>query len=197
MSIKKVLFAVMSASITAQAFAQAPIDVAYEVTGSSFNWTMDFKVTNNLTPGTSDMVLYFFAVQMPTRDIVGSPTGWDPDYMLEYGQNEFTNYSFNNIWFNFPDSQVTPGVSISGFKVHSNQEHLPATIAWNAFAYSPSGGSYDGNGPYQHTPMNPLFEGVVAGPSAVPEPGEMLLATSGLAAMGLMLYRRQTSPAQA
>jgi hypothetical protein len=69
--------AVVAATALQGSLAEAnPVDVSYTVTGSAGNWTLDFSVTDNLG-GTND--IYFFGVELSARDIVGSPTNWDPN----------------------------------------------------------------------------------------------------------------------
>ena len=66
----------LSAQSTAVNLHASAVDVSYAVSGSEGDWTFDFSVTNNITAGHH---IYFFGVKMSARDIVGSPSGFDPD----------------------------------------------------------------------------------------------------------------------
>ena len=47
--------------------------VAFKVSGSSGNWTLDFSVTNTLGANNN---IYFFGVLLPAPDITATPSGW-------------------------------------------------------------------------------------------------------------------------
>src|SRR5687767_4394935 len=102
-------------TLTSLAFANllsaAPV-VSYTATGSSGDYMLDFSVTNNLNAGQD---IYFFGVELSARDIVGSPTGFDPN-----AWNTWTVglTSHNNTWLSSPYSGIEVGETQSGFIVH-------------------------------------------------------------------------------
>lgn len=173
------------------AVAQAnPVDVSYTVSGIAGNWTFDFAVTDNLG-GTNN--LYLFGVELPARNIVGSPAGWDPNAVNSYNPSIYggSNTNYNNIWITNPtgSSAISPGQTLSGFKAVSSDLTLPLGVKWMAVS---SGGTYTGPGcsficgaPYS----NPGFEGTATA-TVVPVPAAAWLFGSGMGLMGLARRQR-------
>jgi len=173
------------------AVAQAnPVDVSYTVSGIAGNWTFDFAVTDNLG-GTNN--LYLFGVELPARNIVGSPAGWDPNAVNGYNPSIYggSNTNYNNIWITSPtgSSAISPGQTLSGFKAVSSDLTLPLGVKWMAVA---AGGTYTGPGcsficsaPHD----NPGFEGTAV-VTAVPVPAAAWLFGSGLGVMSWIRRKR-------
>ena len=172
-------------SVIANAQAQRKPSVTYTVSGSTGNWTLDFMLKSNLAAGEGD--LYFFGVIVPSGPhIVGSPANWDPNANSGWNNAHAGGSSkdYNNVWITPPGSfsVVTPGSSLSGFKVISTDATAPLSIDWFTYA---SGGTYGGND-YFNDRGNPGWEGT--GTRAVPEPATFL--SMGLGLMVLARKRR-------
>ena len=171
--------------------AQAnPIDVTFTTTGSPNNWTLDFDIANNL-PSQSE---YFFGVQLPARNIVGSPGAWNPNAIPSWSNAPYGGSSllYNNNWIGSP---VVPlGGSQSGFDVRVTTSSAPTTVPWFSYTFGDASDPstfYNGPGCF-HCGFNPGFEGVALG-TAVPEPTTGLLVTTGL--VGLLARRRRSRAA--
>lgn len=160
----------------------APVELSWVSTGQAGDWTVEFTVHNNLQPGAADMSIYGFGVYTAARDIVGSPTGWDPDYSL-VRTDPYAFYPYNNNWLHATDSGVIPGTSVSGFQIRVTTQDSPTTFSWYAYAASPTDGLYTGTGQTFGGSKNPAFQ-ITTVQAAVPEPGTfaMLLSAAALVA---------------
>ena len=161
--------------------------VQFYLSGSSGDWTLDFEVTNNL--GVNNLDIYFFGVQLESRNIVGSPPNWDPNAWTTWDNSPYggSNTIYNNNWIIFggPD-MIQNGETLNGFKAKSSNAGTPANVKWFAFAYDWTGGGavYGGND-YFNADWNPGFEGVA---NIVPEPVTISALAAGL---GLAALRRR------
>lgn len=178
---KKLAVAFMGALLVAGAMAAPLVD--YTVTGTPGNYTLDFSVTNTLGPGQG---LYFFGVKLGARDIVGSPTPFDPDKWPTWSNSDFGGSFdiYNNNWLDNNFVGFANGTTVSGFKVHVTDLSAPSSVPW--FAYG-AGTAYQGTDNF-NTQLNPGFEGV-ASPAAVPEPMSMFAMGAGL--VGLIARRKR------
>ncbi|RJG01222.1 PEP-CTERM sorting domain-containing protein [Noviherbaspirillum sedimenti] len=163
----------------------APVDVSYSVTGNAGNWVLDFSVTNNLGGANN---LYFFGVDLPTRDIVNTPTGWDQNVWTSWNNSTYggSTNTYNNVWIrSLSTGFISNGQTWSGFQVHLADLELPSSIDWFAFAF---GGTYTGSG-YFNNANNPGFEGTIVvsqtASNDVPEPETISLLALGLLAATL------------
>lgn len=174
----KLMLSMAALTATMVASAQRMPTVDFLVSGSSGNWTLDFTVTNNFLPGEGN--LYFFGIRLDTgRDIVGSPTNWDPNSWTSWDNSGYGGSStiYNNNWINFTAvNDITPGTSLSGFQARSTAANAPTSVQWFAFAYN---GTYGGNDHFNN-PGNPGFEGIA---NPVPEPATMAVVGLGVAAL--------------
>ena len=186
------LFVFMATSILRSTSLAMPI-VTYTVDGSANNWTLDFSVTNDL--GGSNYI-YFFGLDLPARDIIGTPAGWYPDAWKSWNNYAYggSHIAYNNVWINenlYIDHAnfISDGQTLSGFSVLDTSDLVaPTSVNW--FAYGKFG-TY-GGGDNFHNSLNPGFEGIASDPfTAVPEPSTILLITAGLA--GIVFMRRKIS----
>ncbi|HXY53066.1 MAG TPA: PEP-CTERM sorting domain-containing protein [Nitrospirota bacterium] len=184
------LFVFMAISISWSTSFAMPV-VTYTVNGSANNWTLDFSLTNNL--GGSNLI-YFFGLELPARDIIGTPAGWYPDAWKSWNNHAYggSNIAYNDVWINenlFVDHAnfISDGQTLSGFSVLDTRDLVaPTSVNW--FAYGKFG-TY-GGGDNFNSSFNPGFEGITSDPStAVPEPSTILLITAGLA--GIVFLRRK------
>jgi len=187
--------AFLGATPVAQA---SPIDVTYTVSGSAGSWIYDFSITNSLG-GTND--IYFFGVEMSpfgARNIVGSPSSWDPD--AHTGWNNSTsiggsNINYDNIWIDldYPTS-ILPGQTLSGFKTRSTASTILPSVRWFAWSaigtYTDSFCTMNCGAPF----TNPGFEyGAIA---AVPDPSTMWLVGTGVVGLSGRRWLRRTATVQ-
>jgi len=166
------------------------VGVAYTVTGSANNWTLDFTVTNNI-PAAADEKIYFFGVDISPTDVTGIPAGWG-----QYGSTWNTSTGGEGIGDNitFPDAWITgstgvaSGASLSGFEVLDTAAMAPTDVAW--FAYG-IGGDYTGDWNYFGNLRNPGFQGdsSISSTPTIPEPSTNVLMLTGLGLLGLMRKR--------
>ncbi len=165
--------------------AAGPIKVGYEISGSPFNWTLDFVVANNLT-GAPDQALYLFGVRLTAFGVTGSPAGYDPTLITTWDNSAFGGSSllYNNVWEDVSMSQLLPGTALSGFEVRIPEAAAPVSVPW--FAFTIGSTPYTGGGNF-NDPYNPGFEGT-AGP--VPEPGAGILVPGALGALWLLRRKR-------
>jgi len=161
----------------------API-VSFNVSGSSGNWTLDFSVKNTL--GGSNEI-YFFGVELPTRNITASPSGWDPNEWTSWNNSALggSSINYNNNWITNSTivNPISNNQTFSGFDVLDTEATAPTSVPWFAFAEL---GTYSGNDNFLSA-SNPGFEGF-ASPNSVPLPPSALLLGSGL--LGLVGLRR-------
>ena len=174
--------------------AAAPL-VSYTVTGSASDWLLNFSVTNTL--GIPEQQIYFFGVQLPARDIAGSPTEWDPDIWPTWSNGSYGGSSlvYNNNWTysgnvaNFTIPEISMDETLNGFIAHVSTADAPASVNW--FAYSYGTAMYLGSDDF-FTPFNPGFEGtaVSATPAVVPEPATLTLLVLGFMTGSGMRHRQ-------
>lgn len=204
---KCVVVSALLALSSGSVFATA-VGVSFTTSGGPGAWVLNFSFTNNV-PG---QVLYFFGVNLPTQDVVSSPSGFlncwssgcsrttiNPSIDLAPVTTTL-NETFNDLWHISQGSQsaIAFGNTASGFEALANSAAAPTSVDWFAFTADGSGTSpYLGNEnvPYGGDCLsfegvtcpvqdqeNPLFSGTAA--SAAPEPGTLFLLTTGLAGLG-------------
>ena len=176
----------VSSILSSTSFAM-PI-VSYAVSGSANDWTLDFSVTNNLG-GTN--YIYFFGVDLPARNITGTPANWYQNAHTSWNNTAFggSNITYNNVWINeywntLTANLIANGQTFGGFSVLDTADLVaPTSVDW--FAYGKFG-TYGGGDNFNNS-LNPAFEGVASDPStAVPEPSTFLLFTLGLAGIAFL-----------
>jgi hypothetical protein len=176
--------------------ASAAPTIMETTSGTSGDYTLDFSVTNNLG-GTNG--IYFFGVLLDSgRDITGSPGLFDPNAIETWSNAAYGGSStiYNNVWIDETTVGIQNGDTLGGFKVHSTDLSLPASIQWFAYSFYPDGGAYQGTDNF-NAQWNPGFEGTVGTGTAVPEPSTLLVGVASLLAGGLVRYlRRSESLAQ-
>jgi hypothetical protein len=130
-------------------------------------------------------------VELPARDITGTPTGWYSDIWKSSNNYAYggSNITYNNVWLNdnpntYYANLISAGQTLSGFSVLDTADVVaPTSVNW--FAYGKFG-TY-GGGDNFHNSFNPAFEGIASDPpTAVPEPSTFLLITAGLAGIGFL-----------
>jgi hypothetical protein len=151
------------------------VDASYTVSGTSGDYTLNFKFTNNSPVNNLD--LYFLGVHS-NGTITGNPLTWGN--WPGYGVGN-TYYELNWLLYtNSPDT-IQPGESLNGFLVHSTDVTAPTSVEFFGYLYdwSGSGATLEGN-------SNPVFTGTA---QAVPEPAT--LVALGVGALAMMRRRRQ------
>ena len=181
--------ALVTAALALTSAAYAGPVVTFTTSGTSGNYTLDFSVTNNLG-NTND--IYFFGVQLPARDIVASPGGFDPNIWLTWDNSPYGGSStiYNNNWIDFTFSSLPNGTTLSGFQAHTTSLTAPTSVPYFAYAF---GGSYF-VGDNFNSPGNPGFEGLATGAdvTAVPEPGVVAFGIlSAGSVLGLIARKRK------
>ena len=178
-------FALLALSIVGAASAAA-VNVSYTVSGTSGAYVLDFSVNNNIAAGQN---LYFFGVKLGNRNIVGSPTGYDPNRWPWWENSSFGGSStrYDNVWIDTSFSHLGYGSTQSGFQVAVSDLTAPTSVQWFAVGYGPS--SPYGGSDYFYSPLNPGFEGVAS--QAVPEP--MSMAALSLGAIAMLKRRRKSA----
>lgn len=175
------------AVLSCSALAQRAPTVTYTATGSAGAWDLTFTLTSNFLPGEGDF--YFFGVDLPTgRNILASPSGWDPNRWQEWNNFGFGGSSrvYNNVWINLysrPDD-VKPRASMSTWSARSTTQNLPTSLSFFAYA---AGGVYNGNDCFDNY-WNPGFEGIA---TYTPTPEPASIAALGLGALALIRRRKR------
>jgi hypothetical protein len=155
-----------------------PVDVTYEVSGSAGDWTYEFTVTNNLADGEGD--LYLFGVSIEDGIQNSGPLDWGAlsSDLTDNPRIDGALTAYSNNWIaGRRSADITPGNSISGFKVGSAETDVRSEILFFAFA---TGGTYRGgedNSEFGDS-NTPGFVGT-ATPIPLPATGWMLLSTVG------------------
>ena len=188
---------------SARVFAAA-IGVSYTVTGAPGAWVLDFSFTNNV-PG---QVLYFFGVNLPTQDVLSSPSGFKNCWSTACSKTTINpstdlapvttglNETFDDLWHiaQIPNPPVIQfGNTASGFEALAATLAAPTSVDW--FALTAGTSPYLGNENFAYSgdclsaqevtcavlsQENPLFAGTG---SPVPEPGTLVLFVAGLIAL--------------
>jgi hypothetical protein len=158
------------------------VGVSFTTTGTPGDYELDFTVHNNMLawPGQN---VYFFGVSLGARDIAGSPGTFNPDMWLTWDNTPYGGSStiYNNVWIG---GSITPGTSLSGFKVHITDLVAPTSVPW--FMFSVGSPDYTGGDNFNNG-YNPGFEGDQPLIAAVPEPTSLALA--GIGALSLLACR--------
>lgn len=181
--------AVAMLSLLAVQESFAGIMVTQSVTGTSGDYTVEFTLTNQLSPGGD---VYFFGVSSDTgRDIVGSPGSFNPDVWTSWDNTFYGGSStvYNNNWIG---GNIPFGASLGGFKIHTTAVVAPTSFKWFAFGVYSGSGEYPGNDNF-NAQWNPGFEGVTGDPigPAVPEPASIVMLGLGGIGLGLAAWRRK------
>jgi len=163
----------------------APV-VTFTVSGSANDWALDFQVTNNLG---DDIVVYFFGVQLPNRDIIASPLGWNTDLWLTWNNAGDPYYGpdreFNNNWIAY-GPEIGNGETLGGFGVRDTSITAPTSVPWFAYAFCYNE-PYTGTD-YFYSPVNPGFVGTA---EVVPLPSSLMLLGPVLAGLAVIRRRMQ------
>ncbi len=168
-----------------------PVNVSYNVTGSSGDYTLNFSVTNNID---SNQRIYFFGTRLSGSGVTGSPADWDsstwPIWNPATYNSSGPNIDFNNNWINFglfSGEGIHFGDTLSGFSVHIYDTEAPVSVEWFAYSYG-DGNPYTGPGSF-NPDTNPGFSGTTRQASA-PDAASTL-GLLGAAFAGLALLRRR------
>lgn len=174
MSIRMLKAAVAGLILSVSGFANAGlIDVSTDVTGTAGNWLLDISVTNNLG-GTND--LYFFGVRIDDASFNSGP-GSDRGIWDNSGYSGKVNDIYDVSWIGF---SISPGDTLSGFKVSVQSLAAPTEFDWFAYA---SGGTYTGD-EFYNSRTNPGFDNsITTSTEPVPEPSTLAIFALGM--MGL------------
>jgi len=194
-------------SVSAGAQASA-IGVSYTVTGAPGAWVLNFSFTNNV-PG---QVLYFFGVNLPTQNVVSSPSGFVNCWFTGCSKTTINpstdlapvtttlNETFNDLWHISQGGSppfIVFGGTASGFKAGASTLLAPTSVDWLAFTADVTGTSpYLGNENFPYSGDCLTFAGVTFAvqsqenpifsgtASPTPEPGTLVLLASGLISLG-------------
>ncbi len=168
-----------------------PVNVSYNVTGTSGNYTLNFSVTNNID---SYQRIYFFGAKLSGSSISDSPAGWDSTYWAIWNPALYggsgPNIDFNNNWINFglySGEGIHFGDTLSGFSVHITDSEAPVSLDWFAYSYG-DGAYYQGPRDFNNE-YNPGFGGTTRQASA-PDSASTL-GLLGASVVGLALLRRR------
>ena len=201
----------MMAFSSAGVFAAA-IGVSYTVTGSPGAWLLNFSFTNNV-PG---QLLYFFGVNLPTQDVVSSPSGFVNCWSTACSKTTINfstdfapvttglNETFNDLWHvaQIPNRPfILFGSTASGFEALATTLSAPTSVDWFALTaidtlpylgnenipFSGDCLSFEGVTCAVEDQQNPLFAGTG---SPVPEPGTLGLFVTGLIGLNGLTRRR-------
>jgi hypothetical protein len=155
------------------------VDVSYAVSGSPGNWLVDVTFTNNLGYLGPNYEIYFLGIQLPSTDIVNSPSPfasannpWGP---LPSGTTYNNNWCVDACINRTFGLGILPGQTVSGFEALDTDLSAPTSIQWFAYAFNDGG------------PGNPGFEGI----AGTPLPAALPLFATGLGALGLLGWRRK------
>jgi hypothetical protein len=104
---------------------------------------------------------------LTSRDIAGSPPGWDPNIHMSWSNSGYGGSStvYNNNWFVQSGDEILPGETLSGFMAIDTASLEPTSVQFFAWG---NNGTYNGPGCFD-CGDNPGFEGL-AGPTSVPGP---------------------------
>ncbi len=189
-SITRNLLLISSLALVAVVGLRAePVTVSYTVTGTSGDYTLNFSVTNNISPGQH---LYFFGTKLGGAGITNSPSGWDPYAWSIWNPAAYSsgpNINFNNNWINFgyTSGALLFGETLSGFSVHILDAEVPEFVDWFAYSY---GDSYDGPFDFNNN-WNPGFTNAAHQTQASTPDAASTLGLLGAAFAGLALLRRR------
>lgn len=170
--------------LNASASAANPVDVKYNITGSSGEWFLAFTLYNNLTEGG----LYFFGVQVANGVYSSTKSGWITGSPYTASENGVT---YNLPWINdnaFTGNNVTSGASSSDFVVKVNDVSAPTSVDWFTYAiFANTTGQLN-----QGNMFNPGFVGTATAVTAVPGPEAGAgLGTLAVGGMAVWLKRRR------
>ena len=191
---------------TATANAQ-PVRVDYTVSGSAGNWLLNFTLRNDLT-APADLGVYWFGFKSMSTTVTGSAVNWASNGAWTTSSGSGTTYQ--NSWKTEKVTSLLPGQSLTGFTAQSFALAAPSSVEWFAYAFSESGGMYEGGDNFNGVTYNPGFESSVVGSfpqvqevtlppgqetpiTTTPEPSTWALMIGGLAALGIAKRRRQTA----
>jgi PEP-CTERM motif len=201
MNLTRLVAGILMALLDCLSAQASPVDVSYTVSGAAGNWLLDFSFANNM-PGSN--WVYFVGVELPSANIVASPTGWPPYPGGWYIPSD----TYNDAWCfqgcMGSTTSTSPGIafgqSLSGFELKDTELMPPSSVKWSAFSEFitlvngswQQSGSYSGPGCYSITcgTWNPALIGAATPVAAVPEPSTWAMLLIGFAGIGFITYRR-------
>jgi hypothetical protein len=197
--------AALAALVLGSASANAqPVRVDYTVSGGAGNWLLNFTLRNDLTTPT-DLGVYWFGFRASSATVTGSAANWYSNGAWTTSSGSGTTYQ--NSWKTEKVTSLLPGQSLTGFTAQSFALAAPASVEWFAYAFSESGGNYEGGDNFNGVTYNPGFESSTIGSfpqvqevtlppgqevpiTTTPEPSTYALMIAGLAALGFARRRR-------